>query len=413
MLAKMLSGAGGASRPLPSFVSSSLNRVVSTTNTVTAPSGIQNGDLLIAITYSTTTAGITPPTGFTQIYNEQTANPFTTVNIKTAASESGNYTFTASTSVTNTVVMLVYRKATYVNTVGSINRASSGTSTALSITPTYSGTLLASLTCSSGSASIATPPAGMTQRASNATQGVAPVVAVYDLSGQTAAATGNKTLIWSANSTNSGLLLQITNEPTVVPAFVASSTAATGAGSTSLVISKPSSPSAVIEGDLMFAFMTNGANATWTGDTGWTEVADQGANPSIRVAYKVAGASEGSSYTFTSSASGTLAGGIVAYRYGAYDAIGALTEDTDPLILPSVSASLSQSILLAFGARNAGVTVGTPISMTSRISRSTAPSYNVCDQFIAKGPSGTRSMTTGSATNPAGIMLAIKPTRSL
>lgn len=196
------------------------------------------------------------------------------------------------------------------------------------------------------------------------------------------------------------------------PEFVASATGSTASGTT-LTINKPSSPNATLEGDLMIAFMGAGAGATWTGDTGWTEIADQGSNPSIRVAYKVAGASEGSSYTFTSSASSVLAGGIITYRYAAYDAIGSITTATNPLILPEVTPSLSQSLLLAFGARGANTTVGTPAGMTSRISRTTSPSYNVADQPIPKGASGTRSVTVGSATNVSGVMLAIKPTRSV
>lgn len=171
----------------------------------------------------------------------------------------------------------------------------------------------------------------------------------------------------------------------------------------------------------MIAFMgcgTSGSGYSWTGDTGWTEVCDQVAGANLRIAYKVATASEPSSYTFTLNTSVSSKGAsILTYRYAAYDTIaGAFTTGANPLVLSSISPSLSQSLLLAVGARAAAsVTLGTPTSMTARVTDNdaTAPSYIVCDQTVSKGPTGTRSMSTGSTTNVAGIMLAIKPIRSL
>lgn len=406
MLAKLLSGAGGNSaQVVPTFVSSSSNRVNASTNTVTAPSGIQNGDLLVAVIFSDVTGPdtVTVPAGWSLNYFTSVGDVLG-VATKTAASESGNYTFTFSSSVTNTIGILVYRNATRVNTIG-VSRVSSTIATAPSITPTYAGVLCAVFT-TENSSTISSAPA-LTQRLTQLS--VVPSMAIYEQSPQAASATSSYALTWSGASNNVvGMQLQITNEPTVAPEFVASATGSVS--DTSLSITKPSG---TVEGDLMFAFMGNATSATWTGDTSWTEILDQGAKPSIRIAYKVAGASEGSSYTFTSSVSSNIAGGIITYRYAAYDAIGTITTGTSPLTLPSVTASLSQCLLLAFGARGANTTVGTPTSMTSRISGTTLPSYNVAEQGMAKGPSGTRSMAVASTTSVAGVMLAIKPTRSL
>lgn len=412
MLAKLLAGAGGNSaRALPSFVSSSINRVTTADNTVTAPSNIQNGDLLVAICFNNQNGKlVTPPSGFNVFHTENAVTNSLLVATKTAASESGNYTFTFDSSpADNTVAILVYRNATQVNTIGTITRAASATATAASITPTYSGTLCA-VFANESSASVSTPPSGLTQRALQS--GTTASLGVYDLSPQAATATSAHSLVWSVSGNVASIQFQVTNEPSVAPEFVASATGSTASGTT-LTIDKPSSPNATLEGDLMIAFMCANNNRTWTGDTDWIEIADQGTNPNIRIAYKVAGASEGSSYTFTASSSAALAGGIITYRYASYDTIGTITTATDPLILPSVSPTLSQSLLLAFGARGANATVGTPTSMTSRISRTTSPSYNVAEQGVAKGPSGTRSMTVGSNSSVAGVMLAIKPTRSL
>lgn len=411
MLARM-AAIGAAGRPQPTFVSSSINRVAVAANTVTAPSGIQNGDLLVAIGYASN-AGltVTPPTGFSIQYTD-TTNSSMFVAVKTAASESGNYTWTWSSAVNNNVAILVYRNATALNTQGAKTySAASATGTGATITPTYTGTLVAAFGVSSN-LSVSTPPTGMTQRAAQTANN--PSFVIYDLAGQAASATGDKTITWSASNQNtSSLLLQITNETNVAPEYVASATTSQSASASTLTINKPTG---TIEGDLLVSIVFSGANTTWTGDTGWTEVADLGANPSQRVAYKTAGASEPSSYTFTAANGGPVGGTILTYRYAAYDVVGAFTEDTNPLVLPSISPTTSQSLLIASGGRNAAsLTVGTPTSMTARVveNDANAPSYTIAEQKVAKGQTGTRSMSVGSTNNPSGILFAIKPTRSL
>lgn len=415
MLAKMLSGAGGnAARPQPTFVSSSINRTTTAGNTVTAPTGIQNGDLLVAVLFNTgsTAEPITLPSGWSRLTETETANNYFVLATKTAASESGNYTFTFDQAAANSVAILVYRNATRVNTVGTFGNAASATATAASITPTYTGTLCA-MFANETSSTVSTPPAGFTQRALQS--GTTAAMGVYELANQAASATSAASLVWSVSGQVASIQFQVTNEPSVAPEFVASASTQTGPGSSTITINKPTG---TIEGDLMVSVvMTSGSTVTWTGDTGWTEVADQGTGaPNIRIAYKVAGASEGASYTFTPSAGSTLAGSILTYRYAAYDAIGSFVTAANPLILASISPTLSQSALIAVGGRGAGsITLGTPTSMTARVTDndSSAPSYIVCDQTVAKGPTGVRSMTTGSTSGVSGIMLAIKPTRSL
>ena len=412
MLAKILSGAGGfGSAPL--FISSSINRVTTAGNTVTAPTSIQNGDLLVAVGFNLTNGlTITPPNGFNVIALDGAADNTIFLATKVASSESGNYTWTWSSAAGNSVAMLVYRNATRVNTVSAANRITSTTCTAPSITPTYAGVLCAMFASEGASPTVTTPPSGLTQRALSSSSGA---MGVYDLSSQAASATSSYALIWNGSNPNVGLQFQVTNEPDVTPTFVASANTQNGAAGSSLVINKPTG---TVEGDLMIASMDANTALTWTGDTGWTELADQGANPSLRIAYKVAGASEPSSYTFTASvATQALTGCILTYRYAAYDTIaGSFTTGADPLVLSSISPTLSQSILLAIGARGASsVTIGTPTSMTARVTDNdgTGSSYKVCDQQVPKGPTGTRSMSTGGTANVAGIMLALKPTRSL
>lgn len=200
--------------------------------------------------------------------------------------------------------------------------------------------------------------------------------------------------------------------PQVPPGPFAVSQASTqnGASGTSLVINKPTGTR---ENDLMLACMNGAANVTWTGDTSWTEVADQGTNPSTRIAYKVAGASEGSSYTFTASASTTLSGTIVTYRNASYDAVGTITSGASPLVLSAVTATVPYSRILASVARSAtSITITGPATMQAIATDNdaTSPSRIVEEDINLSpaGSSGTRSFTVGSNTNVSGALVAIK-----
>lgn len=421
MLADKLRSASLAALPLPlpEFVSASTSNITDSTVTVTAPTGIQDGDLLVALVQSDSNSSIyscTPPAGF----GLSTQGVFGGVNVfvgtKIASGESGNYTFTFSDSTAQLVTILVYRNANRCNTLGSIySNSTNGTRgvTAASIVPTYRGALIAAFAHFGSSKTLSSGPSGMTQRVASTTS---KFLYVYDLNPQEASSTGDKTLTWGGTNTNNAtaFLLQITNEPLVAPEFVASASTQNASSGTTLTINKPTG---TVDGDLMVAVMSRASgNTDWTSDTGWTEVADQSSNPDLSVAYKVAGPSEPSTYTFTSLTASTFSGSILTYRYAAYDTIGSFTTGTNPLILPSISPSESQSILIAAGARAAAsVTLGTPTSMTARVTDNdaTSPSYIVCDQTVAKGPTGTRSMSTGSLSEVAGIMLALKPTRNL
>ena len=194
--------------------------------------------------------------------------------------------------------------------------------------------------------------------------------------------------------------------------FIAQANTQTSTASTSTI--DVSKPAGTIEGDLMIMVGSCGTSRTWTGDTDWVELSDQNTQPALRIAYKVAGASEPSGYTFTVSSATTsgLSASILTYRNAVYDTIGTRTVSTDPLILPSVSPSASFSRLIAVGARAAAsITLGTPSGMTERVTEndSTTPSFIVCDETVRSGATGTRSMSTGSTASVSGIMLAIRP----
>ncbi len=195
----------------------------------------------------------------------------------------------------------------------------------------------------------------------------------------------------------------------VKPTFVASAATQNTVNSTSLVINKPTGTQ---QGDLMIAFMAGESAGTWTGDTGWTEVVDANVKFALRAAYKVAGASEGASYTFTSSSSRILSGAILTYRGAAYDAIGSIASGANPLVITGPTASEDFSVLIGYAGRLAsGVTITAPASMTARVTDNdgNAPSYVIADEYVLAGATGTRSFTIGSAVDVSGVLLTIKP----
>lgn len=197
-----------------------------------------------------------------------------------------------------------------------------------------------------------------------------------------------------------------------VPTFVASASTQNTSTGSSLVINKPTGTA---QNDLMIAIMCSGdsASSTWTGDTGWTEIVDENNRPNIRIAYKVAGASEGSSYTFTASAGTNIASGsILTYRNAAYDTVGTFAEAVDPIVASGITVASDFCILIgAFAIGAASITCSTPTGMTARVTNNdaTTPSYLIADQYVVSGVTNSRSSTAGSSARTAGILMSIKP----
>ena len=195
-------------------------------------------------------------------------------------------------------------------------------------------------------------------------------------------------------------------------AYIGQATTQAASGTT-VVINKPTSTE---DGDLMVAFMAAGSGpaTTWTGASGWTEVADQGANPSIRVAWKIA-ASEGSSYTFTAGSSSTIAGTIATFRGAVIDVVGSIaaSASANTISAPSITVTNDGSVLLFFGVQMLGATLllGAPTGMTSIANDNGAvsPSYNVSRQAVDAGATGVRTTTfTSSVSAVAAVLLSLK-----
>ncbi len=200
---------------------------------------------------------------------------------------------------------------------------------------------------------------------------------------------------------------------TTAPKFVASAQTQAPLSPTTATVTV-NKPAGTVAGDLMVMVGATGSLVrTWTGDTGWVEVADQGAPPNLRIAYKVAGSSEPSSYTFTiDTATGTgIFACILTYRNAVYDTIGTFATNANPLVLPSVNASLDNSVLIACAAGRTTATITMPSEMLLRVADNDAiaPSLRIADQYVLAGATGTKSVSSGATTDVSGVLLTIKP----
>jgi hypothetical protein len=196
--------------------------------------------------------------------------------------------------------------------------------------------------------------------------------------------------------------------------FIAGAQTQNSGNDTTLVINKPAGTQ---QGDLMVMVGAASGSASWSGDTGWTSLVNSTSSLGFTVIYKVAGASEPGSYTFTTGTSRRLSGGILTYRNADYDAVGAVgsSSDTNVINAPSVTVANNSSVLLGFAAFTAsGRTGGAPSPMVTRLldNDATAPSWITADEPVDAGATGTRTFSfSGSSglNDIKAVLLALKP----
>lgn len=208
--------------------------------------------------------------------------------------------------------------------------------------------------------------------------------------------------------------------PVVAISIVATATNTNNGGGGAFSINKPTG---TLEGMVMVAFVTSTTPASIP--TGWT-VFRTNSNPSnpfesrfITGLYKVAGASEPSSYQFTGSGFHDSAGGV--YSLGGVDTDNPLNASSlvvnttagTSLVLTSITTTENNCLLLGSGggADNNTWTTGvmsetwdiasTPSSAVSSVAAS--------ESFGAAGATGTRTFTLSTSLRNAGILSAWTP----
>lgn len=137
--------------------------VAGSTLTISKPTGVVNGDLLVAFMSTGTNNGTwTPPTGWTEVLDQSAggaARPSVAVMYRVASSEGTSYSFVSTGSPVGGLIIAV-RSASY-SSIGSLALTSSSTSITVSGLETTNG-VLAFVVSDSGSGSTFTTMSGMT-----------------------------------------------------------------------------------------------------------------------------------------------------------------------------------------------------------------------------------------------------------
>lgn len=212
----VLAGMGSGEPPVFVSASSAERTTNGTTLIIPAPASIADGDRMYVLLSSDANSSPISAvgSGWSSVGAYDASDQHMIVLSKTAASESGSYTFTFSGGGSPDAkwggAIVVYRGGLgLTDTVGTftLTVGPGANTTGASITPTANGTLLffGARTADSAMSVVATP-AGMTQRVVDFDQ---PARFVYDLSPQAASATGTKTLEWNNNQKTIGALVQI------------------------------------------------------------------------------------------------------------------------------------------------------------------------------------------------------------
>jgi hypothetical protein len=186
--------------------------------------------------------------------------------------------------------------------------------------------------------------------------------------------------------------------------FVASTTLADTAGSTTHVMDVPAGTA---DGDLMVLFIVASNSAVYTVPTGWTAAFN---STSMMSCYRTA-SSEPASYTVTTNSSFACSGYIATYTNAQFDTVGTVSLQATPTVAPSINVAYDNSVVLDFAfVRTGSITFTTPTGFSSVASESNAtiPSSALFSKSFNAGATGTVSTTPSSSTGNS-ILLAIRP----
>lgn len=166
-------------------------------------------------------------------------------------------------------------------------------------------------------------------------------------------------------------------------------------------------PSGTMVDHAMIAAIRGSSATTLVAPSGWTVVGtlDAASPQSIRVFFKIAGASEPSSYNF--GGSGPLSGFIVTYSGTATTtpSFASTTGTTSPgMDAPSVAAA-SDGRLVCFWAADSLGSMTPPASMVERAESNVSPgTIAIADEAVSAGSTGTRTATYGFSGNSFGAV---------
>lgn len=184
----------------------------------------------------------------------------------------------------------------------------------------------------------------------------------------------------------------------------ASSNATTGGGATSLAINKPAG---VASGNVMVATLTGTGTGALTPPAGWTVVKDttQGTASRQITYYRVAGGSEGASYSWGLGTTRQASGGIIAYSgvngTAPIDASATASGASGNAVAGSVTTSAANDEVIIASGFNINTTVTAPAGTTQRYSVPSPSTTNEAADFTlaTAGATGSNTATPAVTTS--------------
>jgi hypothetical protein len=179
--------------------------------------------------------------------------------------------------------------------------------------------------------------------------------------------------------------------------FVATSSADTGAGASSLTLTPPTG---IAAGDVLVATLAAAGTGTVTAPSGWTAIQNVTSGTVMRHAtwFRVATSSEPASYQWALTSSRAAAGAIAAYR-GAnatvpIDASATGTGASGNAIAPAVTTSSSNDLAIAAVGFATATTVTPAATTTERYDRSSSGGATAEGADFTQAAAGTTSANT-------------------
>lgn len=178
-------------------------------------------------------------------------------------------------------------------------------------------------------------------------------------------------------------------------------------------------PTGTVEGDVMLAhIILNSGNPTITPPTGWTLIRKtntENSNLGSAIYYRVATASEPTSYSWRFSSSATATGGIATYtgvdNANPIDAhSGQFNSGTTTMQAPAVTTTTTGDRLVFFSGLTEVATVTGPSSMTQQWKVGSANQSFMADRaFPTRGSTGNISATNNSDESNVSQLVALRP----
>jgi len=180
--------------------------------------------------------------------------------------------------------------------------------------------------------------------------------------------------------------------------FVAAESGQNAAGTTSLAIAKPTG---VLEGDVMIATVAAKETGTVTAPSGWTAILNLTQGTALRQVtyFKVATATEPSSYSWSLGTSRAASGGIADYSgvnsTVPIDASASATGTSGSAAIPSATTSAPNDLVLAVASFATATTVTPDASTTERFDVASGSNTTDVADFaqVSAGATGAKTAT--------------------